>query len=277
MVNLLLDSAPVFLVFLVVEALSFRFLPDAGALGYERADTRTSVIMGVGDLAVNLVWNMVAVAAYVAVYLVSPIHLPVGNPLTWVALFFADDLAYYCFHRVHHVVRIGWASHSVHHSSERFNFSTGVRQTWTPFTTFPFWLPLALLFPPWMILLEQSLSLVYQFFVHTERVKKLWRPVEFVMNTPSHHRVHHGSNSEYLDKNYAGILIIWDRMFGTFEPERARVIYGLTHNINTYNPLKVAVHEYPLIWRDVRRASTWRERLGYVFFKPGWAPPAYAQ
>jgi sterol desaturase/sphingolipid hydroxylase (fatty acid hydroxylase superfamily) len=140
-------------------------------------------------------------------------------------------------------------------------------------TALPFWIPLALLgIPPWIILLQQSVSLLYQFFLHTERVGTLWAPVELIMNTPSHHRVHHGSNNEYLDRNYGGILIVWDRIFGSFEPEGARVIYGLTKNIETSNPMRVAFHEFADIWRDVRRAQTWRERASYVFGHPGWQP-----
>ena len=125
-----------------------------------------------------------------------------------------------------------------------------------------------------MILLAQSWSLLYQFFLHTERVGTLPRPIEFVFNTPSHHRVHHGSNTEYLDRNYAGILIIWDRMFGSFEPEGARVRYGLTKNIHTNNPVTVAFGEYRSLWRDVRNAHTWRDRFGYLFRGPGWSPAA---
>ena len=122
---------------------------------------------------------------------------------------------------VSHEARVFWASHVVHHSSEHYNLSTALRQTWVPMTYLPFWLPLPLLgFPPWMVLLAQSWRLIYQFGLHTERIGRLPRPIEFVFNTPSHHRVHHGSNEVYLDRNYGGILIIWDRMFGTFEPER---------------------------------------------------------
>jgi len=163
--------------------------------------------------------------------------------------------------------------HVVHHSSRYYNLSTALRQPWTPFTSMPFWLPLALLgFSPSMILFQRSVSLVHQFFIHTERVGTLWRPVELVMNTPSHHRVHHGSNAAYLDRNYGGILIVWDRLFRTFEPERERVVCGLTTNLATYNPVRVATHEFIAIWRDLRRTTSWRARLGYVFRGPGWTP-----
>jgi sterol desaturase/sphingolipid hydroxylase (fatty acid hydroxylase superfamily) len=161
----------------------------------------------------------------------------------------------------------------VHHSSEHYNLSTALRQTWVPMTYFPFWLVLPLLgFQPWMVLLAQSWSLIYQFWIHTERVGRLPRWAEAILNTPSHHRVHHGSNEQYLDKNYGGILIVWDRLFGTFEPEGERVHYGLTTNIETHNPVRVAFHEYAALLRDVRRASGWRLRLSILLRGPGWAP-----
>ena len=273
MFDLILHAVPVFVICLVLEALSFRFLPDDDEVGYEFRDSRTSLTMGIGNVIINVGWKLVVLAAYSAAYLVAPVHLPADNPLTWIALFVADDFLYYWYHRTHHAIRMFWASHVVHHSSEHYNLSTALRQTWTPFTALPFWLPLAFLgFSPWMILLQQSVSLLYQFFIHTERVGKLWRPIEFVMNTPSHHRVHHGSNDQYLDTNYGGILIIWDRLFGSFEPEGERVVYGLTKNIKTFNPVRVATHEYTAIWQDLRAAKTWKHRFGHTFRGPGWSP-----
>ncbi|MEV6028089.1 sterol desaturase family protein [Streptomyces sp. NPDC052036] len=275
MIPAVVYAIPAFVLLVVVEVLSYRFLPDDDERGYELRDTVTSMSMGAGSQVIALPWKVVTVVAYAAVFTVSPWHLSPASGWTWVLLFFAEDLAYYAFHRAHHRVRVLWASHVVHHSSLRFNLSTALRQSWTPMTTLPFWLPLALLgIPPWMILLEQSVSLIYQFFLHTERVDKLWRPVEWFFNTPSHHRVHHGSNRVYLDRNYGGILIVWDRLFGTFEPERERAVYGLTKNIGTYNPLRVAFHEYAEAWRDVRAARRWRDRAGYLFGPPGWSPGA---
>ncbi|WP_068272104.1 sterol desaturase family protein [Aldersonia kunmingensis] len=279
MFDLIAHAIPVFVICLIIEAASYRFLRDDernvpdGQRGYNMRDSATSIGMGLGNVVINIGWKLVVIAVYSAVYLVAPIHLSPTNPLTWIALFFLDDFAYYWFHRLHHTVRVLWASHVVHHSSTYFNLSTALRQTWTPMTSLPFWLPLALLgFSPWMILLQQSVSLLYQFFVHTERVGKLWRPIEFIWNTPSHHRVHHASNADYLDRNYAGILIIWDRMFGTFAPERERAVYGLTKNIDTFNPVRVAFGEYANILRDVRTARRWRDRFGHMFRGPGWQP-----
>ena len=273
MFNAILYAIPVFLLLLLLEGLSYRFLPDDDELGYEVRDSLTSVSMGVGNVIINVGWKVVVLVVYSWAYLLAPVHLSASNPWTWVALFVADDFVYYWYHRYHHTIRLFWASHVVHHSSQRYNFSTALRQPWTPFTSLPFWLPLAFLgFAPWMILLQQSISLIYQFFIHTERIEKLPRPIEFIMNTPSHHRVHHGSNKQYLDKNYGGTLIIWDRIFRTFELEDERVVYGLTKNIKTFNPARVAFGEFVAIARDVGSARNWRDRFGYAFRGPGWQP-----
>jgi len=272
-VNAIAYAVPVFIVVLILEAVSYRFLPDDDERGFEVRDTATSLSMGIGSLVVGLPWKAVVVVAYAGLYQLAPWHLPVGAWWTWVLLFLADDVAYYWFHRLHHEMRVLWASHVVHHSSQFYNFSTALRQSWTPMTSLPFWLPLALLgFPPWMILLQQAISLIYQFFLHTERVDRLWRPIEWVFNTPSHHRVHHASDAGYLDRNYAGILIVWDRLFGTFAPEVTRPVYGLTKNIATYNPVRVAFGEYAALWADVRAAGRWRDRVGYLVRHPGWVP-----
>lgn len=273
MYDVILYAIPFFVIFMILEAVSYRLHPDESEQGYQTRDTRTSLTMGIGSVVVNLGWKAVVLAAYTGLYLIAPVHLSATNPLTWIALFVLEDFCFYWYHRSHHTVRLLWASHVVHHSSERFNLSTALRQPWTPFTALPFWLPLALFgFAPWMILLQQSISLLYQFFLHTERVGKLWAPLEFVFNTPSHHRVHHASNSEYLDRNYGGILIVWDRLFGTFAAELTPVTYGLTKNIDTFNPLRVAFHEFAAIGRDLTRTRRGRDAVGHVFGRPGWQP-----
>ncbi len=273
MIPAVVYAIPAFVLLVAVEALSYRFLPDDDERGYEARDTATSMSMGAGSQVIALPWKAVVIVAYAALYTVAPWQPSPGSVWTWVLLFFAEDLAYYAYHRAHHRVRLLWASHVVHHSSVRFNLSTALRQSWTPMSGLPFWMPLALLgIPPWMILLQQSISLIYQFFLHTERVDRLWRPIELVFKTPSHHRVHPGSNNVYQDRNYGGILIIWDRLFGTFQPEGERVVYGLTKNIDTYNPLRVAFHEYAATWHDIRTATRWRDRAGYAFGPPGWTP-----
>jgi sterol desaturase/sphingolipid hydroxylase (fatty acid hydroxylase superfamily) len=271
--KVLLLAIPMFVVLLVLERLSYRFAPDDDQRGYATRDSWTSLSMGFGFLVVETGWKIVALAAYVGIYEATPLRLSARSPWTWLILFLADDFVYYLYHRTHHEIRVLWASHSVHHSSQRYNLSTALRQTWTPFTALPFWLPLAAIgIPPWLIVLEQSVSLIYQFFLHTERIDKLPRAFEFIFNTPSHHRVHHGSNAIYLDRNYGGILIIWDRLFGSFEPEGERVIYGLTKNLTTFNPLRVAFHEYAMILADMSATPRLRDRLARLTRGPGWSP-----
>jgi sterol desaturase/sphingolipid hydroxylase (fatty acid hydroxylase superfamily) len=272
--DLILYAVPFFVALLAVEWLSFRHTGEVHELrGYDGRDTATSLSMGLGNLGVNIGWKLVVAAVYAGVYELTPLRVPSDAWWAWVLLFFADDFAYYWFHRVSHEVRVFWASHVVHHSSQHYNLSTALRQTWVPMAALPFWLPLAAIgIKPWMIVLQQSISLTYQFFIHTERVRRLPAVVEALLNTPSHHRAHHGSNQIYLDKNYGGILIVWDRLFGSFQAETEAVRYGLTKNIETHNPAKVAFHEYAAIARDLRGARRWRDRLGYTFGGPAWAP-----
>lgn len=273
MAELIFYAIPAFVLLLAVELWSFRLAADEELVGYELRDTRTSLTMGLGNVVINLVWKLVVVVVYAGLYELTPLRMPADQWWTYAILFFADDFSYYWFHRIHHEVRVFWASHVVHHSSEHYNLSTALRQTWTPMTALPFWAGLALLgFQPWMILTQQAVSLIYQFWIHTERVGRLPAPIEFVFNTPSHHRVHHGSNEIYLDRNYGGILIIWDRLFGTFQGETERVRYGLTQNVRSFRPTKVAFHEFAAIGRDLRSTDSWRHRFGYVFRGPGWSP-----
>jgi sterol desaturase/sphingolipid hydroxylase (fatty acid hydroxylase superfamily) len=273
MTEVLYYAVPFFVLLLVVEALTYRHLQNDGHVGYDLRDTRTSLAMGLGNVTVNVLWKLAVVAVYAALYELTPLRLDPGDWWVWVLLFFADDLAYYWFHRVSHESRVFWASHVVHHSSQHYNLSTALRQTWVPMTYLPFWLPLLLLgFPPWTVLLAQSWSLIYQFGLHTERIGKLPGWVEGIFNTPSHHRVHHGANEQYLDRNYGGILVIWDRLFGTFEPEGERVRYGLTTNIETFNPVRVAFHEYAALGRDLRATRSWRTRWNLLLRGPGYEP-----
>jgi len=194
---------------------------------------------------------------------------------SWLLIFFLDDFAYYWYHRISHKSRIFWASHVVHHSSEEYNLSTALRQTWTGgFYSWIFWIWLAFVgFHPLMILTQMSISLIYQYWIHTELINKMPKWFEFIFNTPSHHRVHHGSNPLYLDRNHAGILIIWDRMFGTFQPEidEEKVVYGLVTNINTYNILKIAFLEWSNMLKDVFTTKTsLKNKLKYLIKPPGW-------
>jgi len=190
----------------------------------------------------------------------------------WLVAMVGWDLIFYVEHRLSHEVRFFWASHVNHHSSLEYNLSTALRQPWTAFHTPLMVAPLALVgVRPDLIVVSGALNLLYQFWIHTEMVGRLG-PLERVLNTPSHHRVHHGSNPRYLDKNYGGILIVWDRLFGTFAEEVHRPTYGLTQPVVTRSVLGLQYREFGAIARDVRRAAGWRERVGYLLRPPGWRP-----
>lgn len=270
-----LYAAPFFLLALGVEIFVARRMRRAGkdVLGYEdQKDTWASLAMGVGSLL--FVLPVSALVFFLANVLWPYRFVDLGEgALGWTVGMIGWDFAYYWNHRFEHEVRLLWACHVNHHSSQKYNLSTALRQPWTPYSSALFYPPLALLgVSPWLILVVGGFNLIYQFWVHTEVITKLPRWFEWVFNTASHHRVHHGSNGRYLDKNYGGILIIWDRMFGSFEEERERVVYGLTKNIATYNPLRIAFHEYAAIARDVMKSRSPREVFGYVFGPPGWTP-----
>jgi len=231
--------------------------------------------MGLGNVFLGFFSKLVVFAALFFIYENFRLFT---IPITWwsfIILFFLDDFSYYWFHRVSHECRLFWASHVVHHSSQYYNLSTALRQTWSGgFYSFIFWCWLPLLgFHPGMIALQMSVSLIYQFWIHTEAIDKTPKWFEAVFNTPSHHRVHHGSNPLYLDKNHAGILIIWDKLFGTFQPElqSEKVVYGLVTNIETYNPIKIAFLEWSYLIKDsFTGKKTWRNRLFYFIKPPGW-------
>jgi sterol desaturase/sphingolipid hydroxylase (fatty acid hydroxylase superfamily) len=270
MSTLIMFAIPGFILTMIAEALWARHRTDIK--GYEKKDTAASLTMGIGNVIISGGTKAIVFAAWSWLYEHRLFTIP-ATWWSWVLLLFAEDFCYYWFHRASHEVRFFWAAHVNHHSSTHYNLSTALRQSWTtPFTGPLFWLPLPLLgFAPWMILTQQALSLLYQYWLHTESIKSLG-PLEHVLNTPSHHRVHHGRNTEYLDRNHAGIFIIWDKLFGTFEPERAPVDYGLTTNLSTYNPITIAFHEWIAIARDVRRARSVGDAFMYVFGPPGWSP-----
>ena len=269
-------AAPFFVLTILIEMAALRWLDhDDNTTGYALKDARTSISMGVLSLVFLTAFKVVTFFGFVAVYAyLAPFHLPTDTWWYWVLVVLGVDLGYYWHHRFSHRVRIAWAGHQAHHSSELMNFGTALRQKWNPWFEFFFWLPLPLLgFAPWTLYVAFGFNLIFQFYVHTELVGKLPRPVELIFNTPSHHRVHHGSDPEYLDKNYGGILIVWDRLFGSFAEEKHRPTYGLTKQVDTYNLLKLQYGDYVQIARDVRGTDRWRHKLGYLFGPPGWEPP----
>jgi sterol desaturase/sphingolipid hydroxylase (fatty acid hydroxylase superfamily) len=243
---------------------------------YESKEALSSIGMGLGSLAINIVMKGLAYGVYTMIYNLHIFNFGLGwNWWTWLLILFADDFTFYWHHRLSHEIRILWAAHVNHHSSQTLNLATALRQSWAELLyKYVWWLWLPLVgFPPLMILMMMSISLIYQYWVHTELIRRLPKWFEGFFNTPSHHRVHHASNVRYLDRNHAGILIIWDRMFGTFAPEidEEKPVYGLTKNIETFNLFKIASHEFVAVWHDVKRAPTFNDKLKYIFYPPGWS------
>lgn len=266
-------AVPAFVALIVLEMVLTR---RSGRGRYDWRDAGASLTLGLGSTVAGA---LTAGAVLVMAMWLFQYRL-LGIPFAWwafVLCFVLDDLAYYAFHRSAHRVRWFWASHVIHHSSQHYNLSTALRQTWTGFFSlgFLFRMPLFLIgFPPAMVFFCAGLNLVYQFWIHTEMVGRMPRWIEAVMNTPSHHRVHHAVNPRYLDRNYAGVFIVWDRMFGTFEPERDddRPRYGIVKALPTLNPLWAAIHEWVAMARDAWAARAPGELAGRLFRPPGWQP-----
>lgn len=244
------------------------------SVSYETKDTMASLGMGLGNQVLSLV--LAGLVASITIFAYKHRFFELGTgPLVFVLCFFLEDLTYYWAHRIGHERRYFWASHVVHHSSQHYNLSTALRQTWTGNLSggFLFWIPLALIgIHPAIIFMFQGISLVYQFWFHTEAIDKMPKWFEAVFNTPSHHRVHHATNPEYLDRNYGGVLIIWDRIFGTFVPESETPKYGIVSNLGTFNPLRIAIHEWVGIVKDVKNAKSLHELWGFIMGPPGWTP-----
>ena len=267
-------AVPIFIVAIILE-LSWIVIRQRGGR-YETRDAVTSLIMGAGNVASGIILGFLAWGFFMLLWAVTPMDL---GSAWWVVVlcFVLDDLRYYWVHRFGHRIRWVWASHVNHHSSQHYNLTTALRQTWTGTFTFMMVVraPLILMgFHPAMVLFVGGLNLIYQFWIHTEAIGRMPRWFEAVMNTPSHHRVHHGRNPRYLDANYAGVFIIWDKMFGTFVPEldSEKPDYGLVRKLGTFNPIRVAFHEWVGIWNDITQPGlTMYHRLMYAVAPPGWS------
>lgn len=264
-------AVPAFILLVLAEMIWARFrAPQA----YEPRDTAISLALGLGSTVAG------ALTASLVLAMLVKLHdyrlFDIGwQWWAWPLCFVLDDFAYYWTHRFGHRIRWFWASHVNHHSSQHYNLSTALRQTWTGFLaiSFVFRLPLALIgFEPAMILFCGGLNLIYQFWIHTEAIGRMPRWFEAVMNTPSHHRVHHATNPLYLDRNYAGVFIVWDRLFGTYQPEldELRIHYGIVKQLGSFNLLWSVFHEWIGIARDML-AAPWRHKLSYLLREPGWS------
>lgn len=264
-------AVPIFVLMILIEMIwARRNAPEK----YEPRDTLTSLGFGLGSTVAGALTAGLVASMFYWGYQYRLIEIGWAW-WAWIACFIIDDVAYYVFHRSAHRVRWFWASHVNHHSSQHYNLSTALRQSWTSFIAlgFIFRLPLVFIgFHPAMVFFCGAINLIYQFWIHTEAIKRFPAWFEYVMNTPSHHRVHHATNPRYLDSNYAGTFIIWDRMFGTFaaENDEEQIRYGIVRQLGTFNLLYSVFHEWIAIAKDVWSAP-WRYKLGYLWRPPGWS------
>ncbi|XP_069816709.1 alkylglycerol monooxygenase [Dendropsophus ebraccatus] len=236
-------------------------------------DGLTSLSAGVMSRLPDVVFRGVEVTTYIYVWTHYRIaELPWDSPWTWWLTFLGVDFGYYWFHRMAHEVNIVWAGHQTHHSSEDYNLTTALRQSFLQkyFSWMVYW-PMAFFIPPSVFAVHLQFNLLYQFWIHTEFINNLG-PLELILNTPSHHRVHHGRNPYCIDSNYGGTLIIWDRIFGTFVPEKEKVVYGLTHPINTFEPFNVQLQHCIYIWKTFWSTPGFFNKLSVIFKGPGWGP-----
>lgn len=244
---------------------------------YNLKDTISNVYLMILNGGIDLIFRLIYMAILQFFYLKSLITINIVI-IYWIALFIAEDFVYYWLHRLDHTIRLFWAVHVTHHSSMLMNFTVGFRSSvFQPLYRFIYFIPLALLgFKPIDILFVYAVTQIWGVFIHTEQIYKMgW--LEYILVTPAHHRVHHGSNPLYLDKNMGMFLIIWDKLFGTFQPEIASkdyepIKYGLTKNIQTNNPVKIIFHEWQSIFKDIFQPSiSLKDRFWYLFGPPGWS------
>ncbi len=264
-------SIPIFFILigieLVVERLTNKYL-------YKLPDAIANLSCGITSQLSGLFLKIFAIGIYQVLFQYFAFFTLEQTWLYWVVLVLLVDFAYYWGHRLSHEVNVMWGGHVVHHQSEEYNLSVALRQSsFQTLWTFAFNLPIALLgFRTEDFILVAAFNLLYQFWIHTEVIKKLPRWIEFILNTPSHHRVHHGRNPKYIDKNHAGSLIIWDRMFGTFQEEEEHPTYGITKPINSWNAVYANFSHYVNMGNDLKRITKWKDKIKYIFSKPGWLP-----
>ena len=237
--------------------------------GNRLKDMLANICLGSLVILTGFFMKALALTVYSIVYSAAIIK-PENSALLWVIAFFLCDLVLYIYHLLGHKTRLLWAAHVAHHSSLHYNLSVGFRINFIHlFYRFIFWAPLCLMgITPEMILFLESLTAIWNFLIHTEKIKKLGF-LDLVFNTPSNHRVHHASNPEYIDKNLGGILVIYDRLFGTYVKETIPPVYGITHNIYSHNPKDVLLHEYKSVFRGVSKTKGLINKISFLFSKPG--------
>ncbi|RZS95482.1 sterol desaturase family protein [Cecembia calidifontis] len=263
--NIIFFAAPIMIGLVVLEwYLSYKEKKDF----YDGKDTVAATVIGLVNVAMSAGLKVVTFGVILFFYNL----VPWSFPNTWWAyvlcLLWLDFWRYWA-HRIAHENRFWWATHVTHHNSEKYNWSVSFRLSWTQHIKIIFFIPVALAgFHPVMFFIVHQIAVLYQFWIHTEYIDKLPRPIEYIFTTPSHHRVHHASNEKYLDKNYGSTFIIWDRLFGTFMPEEERPAYGLTKQVNSYNPVTLNFHEWVDIFKDVKNSNSLKEAYAMVFTRP---------
>ncbi len=238
---------------------------------YDRRDIWTNIVLGFGSVGFGSVFGLFQAFIYNGIYEnIAPFQLPMNIWWTWAIILFADDFIYYWFHRISHETRLFWNFHVVHHSSNQYNLSVAVRQSWfSGILHWMFYLPLAFAgFPLWAFATMHGLNLIYQFWIHTKIVRRMPAWFEFIFNTPSHHRVHHGADDIYLDKNYAGIFIFWDRIFGSFIEEKDAPRYGTITPLTSYNLLWINSHAWFEMFAAMKTKQTLSGKIRCVFGSP---------
>lgn len=235
---------------------------------YEFREAITNSIVGIGHLLSGLLVAGLIYKFRSDIYEFRLLNFP-RSAWAYIILVFAEDYTWYWFHRISHRCRIFWCDHEIHHSSQFYNLTTAFRMTWVGVCiSWIFWTPLCWIgFPPEWVILQQAISNLYTFFLHTETVKRLG-PIELIFNTPSHHRAHHGTNKEYLDKNYGGIFVIWDRLHGTFVREEAHPRYGVSSGFQSENPLNIVTHMWIEFMQGVWKTPGWLNKVRYAFGRP---------
>ena len=269
--NLILLAIPVFFALIAIE---FFVTWRTERKAYRLTDAINDLSCGILQQLTELFLKAALFAGYVWIYDEYRVTtLSAGSTWVWLACFVGVDFLYYWFHRTSHEVGAVWATHVVHHQSEDFNLAVALRQgAFQGAFSWVFYLPLAIIgFAPLVFLTVSSINTLYQFWIHTETIRTLG-PFEWVFNTPSHHRVHHGRNPEYIDRNHAGMFIVWDRLFGTFEPERAKVVYGITTPLRSWNPLWANAHYWVELARSAARAPGLVDKIRFFLKPPGWRP-----
>lgn len=268
--NPIVLSIPIFFILIGIELLIQRF---SHKKLYRLQDALTNISCGITSQLSGLFLRILSIGAYQIVFQYFAVFTLERTWWYWLTLFLLVDLAYYWAHRMSHEVNLFWGGHVVHHQSEDYNLSVALRQSsFQVVWTFAFSLPIAVLgFNTIDFALISAFNTLYQFWIHTEAIGKMgW--FEWVFNTPSHHRVHHGRDPKYIDKNHAGTLIIWDKMFGTFQEEEERPTYGITKPVNSWNPVWANFSHYAEMAKEIKQIPVWTDKLKYIFAKPGWLP-----